>query len=78
MAGPVRILHGGRDASVPYTHSLNLLEALRCEQVPPPSPPCPAPRQVELVLRREADHRFVEPESLAVITESVDTLLDRL
>jgi hypothetical protein len=41
-------------------------------------PPCPAPRQVELVLRREAEHRFVEPESLAVITESVDTLLDRL
>ena len=44
----------------------------------PLPPPCPAPRQVELVLRREAEHRFVEPESLAVITESVDTLLDRL
>jgi hypothetical protein len=41
VAGPVRILHGGRDASVPYTHSLNLLEALRCEQVPPPALPRP-------------------------------------
>jgi hypothetical protein len=35
-------------------------------------------RQVELVLRKEAEHRFMEPESLAVITESIDTLLDRL
>jgi pimeloyl-ACP methyl ester carboxylesterase len=62
---PCRILHGVRDASVPYGQSVALMEALGSQQV-------------ELIVRKEAEHRFTEPKSLEIISQSIDALVAQL
>ena len=59
---PCRILHGVRDASVPYRNSVELMETL-------------VGTNVELVVRKEAEHRFSERKSLEVLTESLEDVI---
>ena len=61
---PCRILHGVQDDSVPWRNSLELLEVLEGERV-------------EVVIRKEAGHRFMEPDSLRLIVDSVEALAAR-
>jgi len=50
VAVPVAVLHGARDASVPYMEAIRLMEVLEGEQV-------------EVVVRKAAEHRFSEEAS---------------
>ena len=59
---PCRILHGARDATIPCKNSVGLMENL-------------AGNNVELVVRKEAEHRFSEPKSLQVLTESLEGVM---
>ena len=59
---PCRILHGVRDASVPYRNSVELMETL-------------VGTNVELVVRKQAEHRFSERKSLEVLTESLEDVI---
>jgi len=57
-----RILHGARDATIPYKNSVGLMEKL-------------VGNNVELVVRKDAEHRFSEPKSLQVLTESLEGVI---
>ena len=59
---PCRILHGVRDASVPYRNSVELMEALMGTNV-------------ELVVRKKAEHRFSERKSLEVLAQSLEDVI---
>lgn len=59
---PVVLLHGMRDEDVPYSFSLRLAEQLESQQV-------------EVMLRKEADHRFSREEDVALLCEMVDSVL---
>lgn len=61
FAGPVRLLHGMRDADVPFAISLRLAEALT-------SP------DVQLVLVKSGDHRLSTPADLALLTATLEAL----
>jgi len=59
---PVRILHGMKDADVPWQQSLKLVEML-------------ASQDVRLTYIRNGDHRLSAPEDLALLGETVGALL---
>ncbi len=62
IACPVRLLHGQRDADVPWQVSLRLAEALRSDSV-----------QVTLI--KDGDHRLSREEDIALLLRQVDTLV---
>ncbi len=60
--GPVRILQGARDESVPWTHAHELVDALE-------SP------NVVFTLVKDGDHRLSRPQDLARMIAAVDELV---
>ena len=60
---PVRLLHGQRDADVPWQTSLRLAEQLQ-------SP------DVHLTLIKDAEHRLSRPQDLALLRATVEALLE--
>ena len=62
FAGPVRILQGAQDASVPWTHAHELVDALE-------SP------DVVFTLIKDGDHRLSRPQDLARLVTTVEELL---
>ncbi|HCV48947.1 MAG TPA: alpha/beta hydrolase [Rhodobiaceae bacterium] len=63
--GPVRILHGRLDASVPWSLSLELAGAL-------------ASQDVETTFVEHGDHRLSEPENIDLLTTTLSRLYDRI
>jgi pimeloyl-ACP methyl ester carboxylesterase len=61
FSGPVRILQGARDESVPWTHAHELMDALE-------SP------DVVFTLIKDGDHRLSRPQDLARLAETVEAL----
>lgn len=59
--GPVRILQGARDASVPWTHAHELVAAIGSDHV-------------VFTLIKDGDHRLSRPQDLALIVRAVDDL----
>ncbi|HLY58749.1 MAG TPA: alpha/beta hydrolase [Stellaceae bacterium] len=60
---PARLLHGMRDADVPWPHSLRAVEAL-------------AGTDVRLTLVKDGDHRLSTPDGLRLMTGAVAELSD--
>ena len=60
---PVRLLHGQRDADVPWETSLRLAQALASEGV-----------RIHLV--KDGDHRLSRPQDIALLERTVDELLE--
>lgn len=63
--GPVRILQGMKDADVPWKHALKLVNALTSTDV-------------RLNLIKEGDHRLSTEPDLALLLNTVETLLDQI
>lgn len=61
ITAPVRLLHGQRDAAVPWALSLDIAERLRSDDV-----------QVTLV--KDGDHRLSREEDLALLMQTVASL----
>jgi pimeloyl-ACP methyl ester carboxylesterase len=61
---PLRLLHGLRDASVPWQTSLRLAERL-------------AGRDVAITLVKDGDHRLSAPADLARLAATLDELVER-
>lgn len=59
---PTILLHGQNDPDVPWEHSLHTAAALRSADV-------------DVLLRKEADHRFSRPQDIALLCDSVEKLL---
>lgn len=59
---PIRILHGMCDESVPWQASLKLVETL-------------ASADVRLIYVKNGDHRLSSPAELALLTQTISTLL---
>ena len=59
---PVRILHGMKDASVPWQLSLKLVDQLASEDV-------------RLIYVKDGDHRLSAPQDLALLEQILGTLL---
>ena len=62
---PVRLLHGQRDADVPWEISARLAEALRSDDV-----------QVTYI--KDGDHRLSRPQDIALLLRTVGGLIDDL
>lgn len=62
---PVRLLHGQRDADVPWQHSLTLAEKLRSDDV-------------EVCLVKDGDHRLSRPQDLLRLERCIAQLLEDL
>lgn len=62
---PVRLLHGQRDADVPWEISARLAEALRSDDV-----------QVSYI--KDGDHRLSRPQDIALLLRTIGGLLDDL
>ena len=62
---PVRLLHGQRDADVPWEISARLAEALRSDNV-----------QVTYI--KDGDHRLSRPQDIALLLRTIGGLLDDL
>lgn len=62
---PVRLLHGQRDADVPWDISAQLAEALRSDDV-----------QVTYI--KDGDHRLSRPQDIALLLRTIGGLLDDL
>jgi pimeloyl-ACP methyl ester carboxylesterase len=62
---PVRLLHGQRDADVPFEISLRLAAALRSAEV-------------QTILVKDGDHRLSRDEDIALLIATVGQLLERL
>ena len=58
---PVRILHGMKDADVPWRHALTIVEALSSSDV-------------VLSLAKNGDHRLSEDDDIERLTTTVETL----
>lgn len=58
---PVRLLHGMQDPDVPWRHSLTVAKALASDDV-------------VVTLVKNGDHRLSEPDDIARLIETVDTL----
>jgi len=65
LACPVRLLHGQRDADVPWETSLRLARAL-------------ASADVQVVLVKDGDHRLSRPADLGLLTRTLAALLATL
>ncbi len=65
LACPVRLIHGMRDADVPWETSLRLAEALES-------------RDVEVTLVKDGDHRLSEPPDLVRLFGTIARLSDQL
>jgi pimeloyl-ACP methyl ester carboxylesterase len=59
---PVTLIHGQRDADVPWQTAVTLAERLQSEKV-------------RVILLKSAGHRLSEPDELALITTMLDSLL---
>ena len=62
---PVRLLHGQRDADVPWQHSLSLAERLRSADV-------------QLHLVKDGDHRLSRPQDIALLIAAAARLTESL
>jgi pimeloyl-ACP methyl ester carboxylesterase len=62
ISSPVRLIHGMRDADVPYRVSVELAEKLQSEEV-----------RIELV--KDGDHRLSRDQDLALLTRTLESLL---
>lgn len=62
---PVTLLHGQRDADVPWATSLRLAEALRSDAV-------------QVVLVKDGDHRLSRDEDIALLHDTVAAMLGRI
>ncbi len=62
ISSPVRLIHGMRDADVPYRVSIELAEKLQSEDV-----------RVDLV--KDGDHRLSREQDLALLTRQLELLL---
>lgn len=60
---PVRLLHGQRDADVPWHHSPHLAGQLRSADV-------------QVVLVKDGDHRLSRPQDIALLIATVEALLE--
>lgn len=60
---PVRLLHGQRDADVPWHHSTHLAGQLRSADV-------------QTILVKDGDHRLSRPQDIALLTGTVSSLPD--
>jgi pimeloyl-ACP methyl ester carboxylesterase len=61
ISAPVRVLQGGRDEDVPWTHALELFQALDSEDA-------------VFTLVRDGDHRLSRPQDLARLITAVEEL----
>lgn len=64
IACPVRILHGMKDADVPYAHAIRFAEAI-------------ASTDVQLTLVKDGDHRLSGPRDLERLKAAVRAALER-
>ena len=62
---PVRLLHGQRDADVPWDISVQLAARLRSADV-------------QTILVKDGDHRLSRPQDIALLISTVETILTRL
>ena len=62
---PVRLLHGQRDADVPWEISLKLSQALRSDDV-------------QLTFVKDGDHRLSRAQDIALLLRTIGGLLDHL
>jgi dipeptidyl aminopeptidase/acylaminoacyl peptidase len=62
---PVRLLHGQRDADVPWHHSTHLADKLRSADV-------------QTILVKDGDHRLSRPQDLALLTATVSSIVESL
>ena len=62
---PVRLLHGQDDPDVPFAISLRIAQQLRSSDV-------------QTILVKDGDHRLSRPQDLALLTATIDQLLDCL
>ena len=62
---PARLLHGHRDADVPWQISMELAGALRSDAV-------------QLTFIKDGDHRLSRPQDIALLLRIVGGLLDDL
>ncbi|MCA0978760.1 alpha/beta hydrolase [Qipengyuania flava] len=65
IVAPTRLLHGQRDADVPWQISQRLAEALRSDAV-------------QLTLIKDGDHRLSRPQDIALLLRTVEGLLQQL
>jgi pimeloyl-ACP methyl ester carboxylesterase len=65
IEAPVRLLHGQRDADVPWRHSLLLAERLRSADV-------------QTILVKDGDHRLSRPEDIRLLVATVNALVETL
>ena len=65
IVAPTRLLHGQRDADVPWQISQRLAEALRSDAV-------------QLTLIKDGDHRLSRPQDIALLLRTVEGLLQHL
>jgi len=63
--GPVRILHGRLDDSVPWSLSLELAGALES-------------KDVEITFVEQGDHSLSEPENITLLTSTLSRLCDQI
>jgi pimeloyl-ACP methyl ester carboxylesterase len=62
FSGAVRLLHGQRDADVPWQLSLGIAERLESDDV-------------RVTLIKDGDHRLSRPQDLALLIDTVDALI---
>ncbi len=63
IGAPVRLLHGQRDADVPWDIALRLAERLRSDDV-------------QVVLVKDGDHRLSRPQDIALLLGTLASLLE--
>jgi dipeptidyl aminopeptidase/acylaminoacyl peptidase len=63
ISAPVRLLHGQRDADVPWQISMQLAEKLRSDDI-------------QIALIKDGDHRLSREPDIALLLRQVWSLLD--